>query len=112
LQAEDPLAQASDAEQSLLSALSLLPLPLTFHRLTNASSNDLFGSVSIGDVVAAAKEFGVRIEETQGAFEEKDGVEKGRVKSLGEFTCEFSFGVIEHEGRELTVVCCSQLRSS
>lgn len=77
-------ARASDA--ALLQSLSLLPLPLTFYRrTTGTTSTDLFGSVTATDVVAAVREYGIVLEESQGGFA---GVEKGRVKSLGTFECE------------------------
>jgi hypothetical protein len=79
----------------LASSLALLPQPLIFSRLTHVSSSsssprssELFGSVSVADVVAVLKEFGIRVEEGQCAFANAEGVEKGRVKALGQFTCE------------------------
>lgn len=84
-------------DTTLLSALSLLPQPLSFSRLTTSSTaGDLFGSVSASDVLAELKEFGIRVEESNAGFEEKEGVEKGRVKSLGEFVCEFALFALSY----------------
>ncbi|GAA5822492.1 hypothetical protein JCM5353_000528 [Sporobolomyces roseus] len=80
---EDP---ARIAEQSLLDSLSTVSQPLEFARLTTSStSSDLFGSVSVQDVLAALRERDVRIEDGLGAFGESDGVERGRVKKTGTF---------------------------
>ncbi|ORY82305.1 hypothetical protein BCR35DRAFT_303679 [Leucosporidium creatinivorum] len=84
--AEAAAAESLSHDSSLLTALQLLPQPLTFTRLTTATTNaDLFGSVSASDVLTELKEFGIRVEEGNAAFGEKEGVEKGRVKSLGDF---------------------------
>ena len=103
----DPLAPARAAERAL--ALSLAALappshPLVFTRLTpSPTSSDLFGSVSVPDVLAALRERGVEGlsssasagggassgggagEGAQGAFREREGVANGRVKQVGEF---------------------------
>jgi ribosomal protein L9 len=85
-QVEDPLRIA---EQSLLDSLSTIPQPLEFSRLTTSStSSDLFGSVSVSDVITALKERDIKIEEGMGSFGESDGIEKGRVKKTGTFDCE------------------------
>ncbi|GAA6060252.1 hypothetical protein JCM10212_003492 [Sporobolomyces blumeae] len=80
---EDP---ARTVEQTLLASLSSVAQPLVFSRLTTSStSSDLFGSVSVQDVVHELRERDVRIEDAAGAFEAGDGVEKGRVKKTGTF---------------------------
>ncbi|GAA6011326.1 hypothetical protein JCM10207_008301 [Rhodosporidiobolus poonsookiae] len=88
--AADPHAAAREAEQTLHGALALLPSPaLTFSRLTTSpTSSDLFGSVSSADVVSALKEqHALSVDAAHGVFVEgEEGVEKGRVKQIGEFT--------------------------
>ncbi|GAA5967014.1 hypothetical protein JCM11641_000415 [Rhodosporidiobolus odoratus] len=94
----DPQAAARSAEQTLYASLTLLDQPLPFNRLTTSpTSVDLFGSVSAADVLAALKEREVHLEAGQGAFAEQEGVEKGRVKRLGEFTFEVQFKVLGRE---------------
>ncbi|GAA5834076.1 hypothetical protein JCM11251_003612 [Rhodosporidiobolus azoricus] len=95
--AHDPHAAARSAEESLLGSLALLPQPLPFKRLTTSpTSTDLFGSVSASDVLATLKEHEVNLDAHVGAgFREQEGVEKGRVKRLGEFVFEVPFKVLE-----------------
>ncbi|GAA5918407.1 hypothetical protein JCM6882_008330 [Rhodosporidiobolus microsporus] len=97
--AHDPHAAARAAEESLLGSLALLPQPLPFKRLTTSpTSSDLFGSVSASDVLATLKEQNVNLDAHVGAaFREQDGVEKGRVKRLGEFVFSVPFKVLESE---------------
>ncbi|GAA5967827.1 hypothetical protein JCM21900_001783 [Sporobolomyces salmonicolor] len=84
------------SERTLLSALALVPQPLSFtRRTTSATSSDLFGSVSVSDVVAALREQDVRIEESAGTFVAKAGVEKGRVKKVGTFELRIQFRALE-----------------
>lgn len=91
LQGQEDAQVASESE--LVASLSLLPQPLIFSRLTHSSSGshgakELFGSVSVGDVLAELKDFGIRLEENQCSFIEEEGIQNGRVKSLGKFACE------------------------
>ncbi|GAA5852379.1 hypothetical protein JCM9279_001181 [Rhodotorula babjevae] len=98
----DPLAPARAAERALaasLSALAPASHPLSFTRLTTSpTSSDLFGSVSVADVVAALRERGVEGlsaggavgggegAQVHGAFAPgQEGVQNGRVKQVGEF---------------------------
>ncbi|BGP14501.1 hypothetical protein JCM10213_003087 [Rhodosporidiobolus nylandii] len=94
--AVDPHAAARSAEQAVFSALALLEQPLPFTRLTTSpTSSDLFGSVSAADVIGLLREKDVHVEAGQGAFVEQDGVEKGRVKQLGDFTFEVVFKTLD-----------------
>lgn len=70
-----------------------MPQPLVFHRRTKSSTRELFGSVTAADVVSTAREFGIGLEETQGNFDETEGIEKGRVKNLGHFSCEWECSI-------------------
>ncbi|GAA5905267.1 bL9 family ribosomal protein [Sporobolomyces salmoneus] len=86
---EDPLRIA---EQSLLDSLSTIPQPLEFSRLTTSStSSDLFGSVSVQDVITALRERDIKIEDGMGSFGESEGIEKGRVKKTGTFDFVINF---------------------
>lgn len=93
LQAEDPHAPARAADRALAQALSSLPPSLLhFTRLTTSpTSHDLFGSVSVSDVLtllrespdvaAAAATAGGGLVEGNCYFDEaQDGVVRGRVK--------------------------------
>ncbi|GAA5855808.1 hypothetical protein JCM8547_000364 [Rhodosporidiobolus lusitaniae] len=96
--AADPHAAARKAELSLLDNLSGLPQPLTFSRLTTSpTSSDLFGSVSAVDVISLLREKDIHLDASQAAFVEQKGVEKGRVKVLGEFTFAVQMKVLERE---------------
>jgi ribosomal protein L9 len=88
-QVEDPLAQAKEAESVLLTAISLLPL-LSFSRRTQSSpgSKEIFGSVTSTDILASMREYGVVVDESNGAVKEGEGVDRGRIKALGRFDCE------------------------
>ncbi|GAA5938542.1 uncharacterized protein JCM15063_005349 [Sporobolomyces koalae] len=80
---EDPVRLAG---QSVLDSLSGVSQPLEFSRLTtSAASSDLFGSVSVADVISALRERDIKIDEGMGSFAESEGVEKGRVKKTGTF---------------------------
>merc|ERR1719487_1254512 len=95
--AEDPHAPARAADRALAQALSSLPPSLLhFTRLTTSpTSHDLFGSVSVSDVltllrespdVAAAATAGGALVEGNCYFDEaQDGVVRGRVKKTGTF---------------------------
>lgn len=79
------------------------PLPtLQFHRLLknptiatlpgqlkSITNNEIFGSVSVNDVIGKIAEYGVLLDETSGAIEHSEGVDKGRIKSVGKYTCKF-----------------------
>lgn len=96
IQVEDPLRIA---EQSLLDSLSSVPQPLEFSRLTTSStSSDLFGSVSVSDVITALRERDLKIEEGMGSFAAGEGIEKGRVKKTGTFDCE-SLRISSHRSK-------------
>ncbi|GAA6037251.1 hypothetical protein JCM8097_008644 [Rhodosporidiobolus ruineniae] len=97
--AADPHAAARQADSALLSSLTALPQPLLFTRLTTSpTSTDLFGSVSAADVLSALKDAGIALEAGQGSFgEEQEGVEKGRVKTLGLFEYRVQLKAIERE---------------
>lgn len=94
---EDPLAPARAADRALAQSLgSLPPSALTFTRLTTSpTSHDLFGSVSVSDVitvlrdsgvVAAVQAGGTGLTEANCYFDEaQDGVVRGRVKQTGVF---------------------------
>ncbi|GAA5898295.1 hypothetical protein JCM8208_006935 [Rhodotorula glutinis] len=105
----DPLAPARAAERALslsLSTLAPLSNPLVFTRLTTSStSSDLFGSVSVADVLSSLRDRGVEGlssssggaagggaggEGAQGQFKfaEQEGVQNGRVKQVGQFVFE------------------------
>ncbi|GAA6051967.1 hypothetical protein JCM3770_002988 [Rhodotorula araucariae] len=92
--AEDPLAPARAADRALASSLSSLAppsAPLAFTRLTTSpTSSDLFGSVSVSDVIAALRDRGVQgVQEGMAGFAEgQDGVQNGRVKRTGAFVFE------------------------
>ncbi|KAK4058337.1 hypothetical protein OIO90_000495 [Microbotryomycetes sp. JL221] len=75
------------SEEATLAALALLPQPLAFKRRSHAS-DELFGSVSVQDVLAEVREFGLRLEESQCSFVESAGVEKGRIKRVGDYILE------------------------
>lgn len=101
------------AETLLAESLSLLP-PLSFSRRlitavvapTTATeapatsnylgatdkvvSSGIYGSVTELDVLQGMKEFGVVLDEGLGAFEEGPSIEKGRVKGVGKFNCEYT----------------------
>ncbi|KAK4050076.1 hypothetical protein OIV83_003646 [Microbotryomycetes sp. JL201] len=81
----EPELQSS--EQAILAALSLLPQPLTFKRRTHAS-DELFGSVSVQDVLANVRDFGLRLDEAACSFVESAGIEKGRIKRIGDYIFE------------------------
>ncbi|GAA5946934.1 hypothetical protein JCM3765_002083 [Sporobolomyces pararoseus] len=86
---EDPIRIA---EQSLLDSLSSATQPLEFSRLTTSStSSDLFGSVSVSDVITALRERDLKIEDGMGSFAEGEGIEKGRVKKTGTFDFVINF---------------------
>lgn len=100
-QAEDPHAPARAADRALAQALSSLPPSLLhFTRLTTSpTSHDLFGSVSISDVLTLLRESpdvaaaaatagggGGGLVEGNCYFDEaQDGVVRGRVKQTGTF---------------------------
>ncbi|KAK4700505.1 hypothetical protein P7C70_g5744, partial [Phenoliferia sp. Uapishka_3] len=95
----DPQEALRTLEIDLRTALSLVPTPLSFHRrLIHAptslpgqqpsptpANSEIFGSVSVLDVITSLREFGVVVDEAQAAFEEGMGVEKGRLKATGRF---------------------------
>ncbi|KAM0788241.1 hypothetical protein ACM66B_001393 [Microbotryomycetes sp. NB124-2] len=83
----DSEPEPQSSEQAVLQALSLLPQPLTFKRRTHAS-NELFGSVSVQDVLAEVREFGLRLDEAACSFIESAGIEKGRIKRIGDYIFE------------------------
>lgn len=102
LQAEDPHAPARAADRALAQALSSLPPSLLhFTRLTTSpTSQDLFGSVSVSDVLTLLRESpdvaaaaataggggGGGLVEGNCYFDEaQDGVVRGRVKQTGTF---------------------------
>ncbi|GAA5881387.1 hypothetical protein JCM16303_000157 [Sporobolomyces ruberrimus] len=90
---EDPIRIV---EQSLLDSLATVPQPLEFSRLTTSSaSSDLFGSVSVSDVIQALREQDIKIEEGMGSFGESDGIEKGRVKKTGTFDFIVTFRTLD-----------------
>ncbi|GAA5869063.1 hypothetical protein JCM3774_002464 [Rhodotorula dairenensis] len=107
---EDPLAPARAADRALAQALSSLPPSLVrFTRLTTSpTSHDLFGSVSVADVITLLREAGVTspssssnsgtaaagaagtagsgLSEANCHFDEaQEGVVRGRVKQTGTF---------------------------
>ncbi|GAA5873984.1 hypothetical protein JCM1840_006110 [Sporobolomyces johnsonii] len=97
---EGPQAALRAAEETLRSALELLPQPVSFtRRTTSATSSDLFGSVSVADVVAALREGDVRVEESACAFAKQDGVENGRIKKVGTFEFLIQFRALKEPYR-------------
>ncbi|KAL8287107.1 hypothetical protein RQP46_004113 [Phenoliferia psychrophenolica] len=101
----DPRVAALASETDLRTALSLVPTPLVFHRRLIHSpsppptllpgqqpstpietSSEIFGSVSVLDVINHLREFGVVVDEANAAFEEGTGVEKARLKATGVYS--------------------------
>mgnify|MGYP001564303692 FL=1 len=52
------------------------------------TSTEIYGSVSMGDIVSMLREYGVVVEEVNGGLAEGEGVDKGRIKAVGWFDCE------------------------
>ncbi|BGP46644.1 hypothetical protein JCM10450v2_002492 [Rhodotorula kratochvilovae] len=105
--AEDPLEPARAGERALETSLSSAvspAAPLVFTRLTTSpTSSDLFGSVSVSDVLAVLRDRGVQgLHEGMGAFAEgQDGVQNGRVKRIGAFVFEVELKAL---GKKVPVI--------
>ncbi|KAM0754941.1 hypothetical protein T439DRAFT_377344 [Meredithblackwellia eburnea MCA 4105] len=100
----DPHAAARKADLDLQSAILLVPSPLVFPRkLLHAteqgaqapSGSEIFGSVSSNDVHKALRSFGIEFKESNGAFVEAEGVEKGKIKTTGEFSFTIQLKALE-----------------